>query len=164
MPLSSDKEKLREVAELLKNDQRNEARLLLVEVADNFASRGLHKQAANLYEKAGLLARDLYLADECFGLMESATVMLLREGDAEVHPELVRLNIQAGEIAEEATEYKMASDFYMRATDFAGSDEEKDHLMIRAADALETLLVEYHLHQDMSRNNHDTLHMDHHRT
>ncbi len=137
--MSSDKEKLNEIAELLKADEKNQARILLTEVADSFASRGLYRQAANLYEKAGVLAKDLYRADECFGLMESATVMLLRMSDLEVHPEIVRLNIDSGKIAENATEYRMAADFYMRATDFAASDEEKDELMIKAADALEIL-------------------------
>ncbi len=137
--MTSDKEKLQKAMKAIENDEKDIALKLLTQVADSFSEKHYYEKAANLYEKSAFLARDLYRADDAFGLMESAIVMLLRLGSSEVHSEIARMNIAVGKIAEEATEYKMAAEFYSRAADFVSDDDERKELMTKAGDALENL-------------------------
>ena len=112
----------------------------LIQAADKFVSDTEFEKAAKVYEEAALLYKDLYDADECFKTFDKATLMLVRlPQDDDVYTELVRVNSVAAKIAEAATEYKKAADFYFRAKDFAMSDDVKQSLNIRAADALENI-------------------------
>lgn len=137
--MTTDKEKLQKAMKAIDKGEKEVALQLLTQVADSFSEKEQYKKAANLYEKSAFLARDLYRADDAFGLMESAIVMLLRLGSSEAHPEIARMNIAAGKIAEEATEFKMAAEFYSRGADFVSDDDERKELMTKAGDALENL-------------------------
>ncbi|MHA1577072.1 MAG: hypothetical protein ACTSU3_06895, partial [Candidatus Thorarchaeota archaeon] len=137
--MSSEKEKLQQAMKAIEDGEKEVALKLLTQVADSFSEKEQYEKAANLYEKSAFLARDLYRADDAFSLLESAIVMLLRLGSTDVHPEIARMNIAAGEIAEEAVEFKMAAEFYSRAADFVTDAGERKKLMTKAGDALESL-------------------------
>lgn len=122
----------------IKEDKKELALKLLSQVAENFSAKKAYDNAARIFEKAGLLARDMYLLDECLAYLEKATLEQMRKGTEDSHPEIVRLNVTAAEISEEALEYGTSAEFYFRAVDFA-ADEEKDKILLKAADALENL-------------------------
>lgn len=112
----------------------------LIQAADQLANDSDYGKAAKIYEEAALIFKNLYDADECFKTFDKATLMLVRlPQEGEVYSELVRLNTAAAKIAEAATEYKKAADFYFRAKDFAMTDDVKRNLNIKAADALENI-------------------------
>ncbi|TFG97357.1 hypothetical protein E4H12_08835 [Candidatus Thorarchaeota archaeon] len=112
----------------------------LIQTADQFAIDSEYEKAAKIYEEAALIYKNLYDAEECFKTFDKATLMLVRlPQEEEVYSELVRLNTAAAKIAEAATEYKKAADFYFRAKDFAMTDDVKQNLNIKAADALENI-------------------------
>ncbi len=112
---------------------------LLLAAASRLSDKEEYEQAAKIFEEAALVFRDLYDANESFKAFDNATLMLIRlPQEPSVYQEIVRVNKEAAKLAEEATEYKKAADFYFRAQDFA-SDEEKQELNIKAADALENL-------------------------
>jgi len=133
-------ELLKKARTAIEEKKKEEGVKLLIQAADQLANDTEYERAAKVYEEAALVYKDLYDADECFKTFDKATLMLVRlpqEGD--VYSELVRLNTSAGKIAEAATEYKKAADFYFRAKDFAMTDDVKQNLNVRAADALENI-------------------------
>ncbi|MHA1135181.1 MAG: hypothetical protein ACTSSE_01700 [Candidatus Thorarchaeota archaeon] len=137
--MTSD-ELLKKARTAIEEKKKEEGVKLLIQAADQLANDTEYERAAKVYEEAALVYKDLYDADECFKTFDKATLMLVRlpqEGD--VYSELVRLNTSAGKIAEAATEYKKAADFYFRAKDFAMTDDVKQNLNVRAADALENI-------------------------
>ena len=137
--MTSD-EFLKKARAAIEEKKKEEGVKLLIQAADQLANDTEYERAAKVYEEAALVYKDLYDADECFKTFDKATLMLVRlpqEGD--VYSELVRLNTSAGKIAEDATEYKKAADFYFRAKDFAMTDDVKQNLNVRAADALENI-------------------------
>jgi len=123
----------------LKDDKKDLALKLLTQVAEGFSAKGAHENAARIFEKAGLLARDLHRIEDCLSLLEKATLMYMRQGVPEFYPEIVRLNILAAETATYATEYGISADFFFRAVDFAASEEEKDTITLRGVESLENL-------------------------
>jgi tetratricopeptide (TPR) repeat protein len=128
----------------LDNGNKNLAAKLFTDAADGYATIGDFINAAKIYEKAGLIYRDLYNAYECFSAMENATLMLIRqESKPEIHQEIVRINTIAAQVAEEATEFKQAADYYFRALDFVDTEEEKRSLTIAAADVILHLANSY---------------------
>ncbi|MGY5860587.1 MAG: hypothetical protein RTU63_14555 [Candidatus Thorarchaeota archaeon] len=137
--MTSD-ELLKKARTAIEEKKKEEGVKLLIQAADQLANDAEYEQAAKAYEEAALIYKDLYDADECFKTFDKATLMLVRlpqEGD--IYSELVRLNTSAGKIAEAATEYKKAADFYFRAKDFAMTDDVKLSLNVKAADALENI-------------------------
>jgi tetratricopeptide (TPR) repeat protein len=136
--LVTDKETLQKAMQAIKDGKRELGLKLLVQVAESFAAKRNHENAARIFEKAGLLARDIYRLEECLELIEKATLMYMRQGAIDFHPEIVRLNVLAAEIADEATDYGKAADFYFRAVDYE-EDEKKDTISLRAVDSLENL-------------------------
>jgi len=138
--LTSEDELLKEARKILEEGNKEEGVKKLLKVAEKLEGKTEYDQAAKLYEEAALIYRDLYHADECFKMFDKATIMMIRMPQSpEVYKEIVRLNMTAAKIAEVATEHKKAADFYFRAKDFAMTDEEKNNLNIRAADALENI-------------------------
>lgn len=125
--------------EALKKGKNDAAQILLSQVADSFASRGLHSKAANLYEKVAILGSQLNKNEAALKAIENATLMYVRMSDEEVYKDIVRLNEMGSKIAEKAEMYDRAADGYFRALDFAASEEERDRLTCKAADALENL-------------------------
>ncbi|TFG32659.1 hypothetical protein EU528_02940 [Candidatus Thorarchaeota archaeon] len=137
--MTSD-ELLEKAKKTLEEGKKEEGVKQLVQAADQLASDAEYEKAAKVYEQAAIVYRDLYDAEECFKTFDKATLMLVRlPQDDDVYTELVRLNTTAAKIADAATEYKKAADFYFRAKDFAMSDDVKQSLNIRAADALENI-------------------------
>ena len=133
-------ELLEEARKTLEEGNKEEGAKQLIKAADQLANAAEYEQAAKVYEEAAIIFRDIYDADECFKSFDKATLMLVRlPQDDDVYTELVRVNTAAAKIAEAATEYKKAADFYFRAKDFAMSDDVKQSLNIRAADALENI-------------------------
>lgn len=137
--MTSD-ELLKKARTAIEEKKKEEGVKLLIQAADGFANDTEYEQAAKVYEEAALVYKDLYAAEECFKSFDKATLMLVRlpQGD-KVYSELVRVNTSAGRIAEAATEFKKAADFYFRAKDFAMTDDVKQNLNIKAADALENI-------------------------
>ncbi|MGY5880964.1 MAG: hypothetical protein RTV31_11980, partial [Candidatus Thorarchaeota archaeon] len=137
--MTSD-EFLKKARKTLEEGKKEEGVKQLIQAADQLASDTEYEKAAKIYEEAAIIYKDLYDADECFKTFDKATLMLVRlPQDDDVYTELVRLNTAAAKIADAATEYKKAADFYFRAKDFAMSDDVKQSLNIRAADALENI-------------------------
>jgi len=131
---------LKKARKTLEEGKKEEGVKQLIQAADQLANDTEYEKAAKIYEEAAILYKDLYDAEECFKTFDKATLMLVRlPQDDDVYTELVRLNTAAAKIAEAATEYKKAADFYFRAKDFAMSDDVKQSLNIRAADALENI-------------------------
>jgi tetratricopeptide (TPR) repeat protein len=138
--LTSDDEILKEARNALEEGNKEQGAKLLLAYASRLATKKEYEQASKIYEESALVYRDLYESDEAFKAFDSATLMLIRLPQGpEVFQEIVRLNKHAAKIAEEAIDYKKAADFYFRAQDFVESDEEKNELNIKAADALENL-------------------------
>jgi tetratricopeptide (TPR) repeat protein len=137
--LTSDDEILKEARNALKEDNREVGAKLLLAAASRLSDQTEYEEAAKIYEEAAMVFKDLYEANESFKAFDSVTLMLIRlPQEPDVFREIVRVNTTAAKIAEEALEYEKAADFYFRAQDFA-SDEEKQELNIKAADALENL-------------------------
>lgn len=138
--MTSDDELLKEARKTLAEGNKEEGVKKIQEVAENYERNTEYAKAAKTYEEAAIVYRDLYRAEECFKSFDKATLMMVRMPPSpEVHKEIVRLNMKAAEIAEDATEYKIAADFYFRAKDFAITDNEKKTINLRAADALENI-------------------------
>jgi tetratricopeptide (TPR) repeat protein len=138
--LTSDDDILKEARSAIGEGNKEHGAKLLLAYANRLATKMEYEQAAKTYEEAALVFRDLYEASEAFKAFDSATLMLIRLPQGpEVYQEIVRLNKIAARVAEEATEYKKAADFYFRAQDFVEKDDEKSALNIKAADALENL-------------------------
>lgn len=111
---------------------------LLTQVAESLSAKKAHENAARTFEKAGLLARDLNRLDNCLELIEKATLMYMRQGAEDFHPEIVRLNTLAADIAYKSGEFGKAADFYFRAVDY--EDEEKQNsITLKVIDSLENL-------------------------
>ena len=137
--MTSD-EFLEKARKTLKEGKKEEGVKQLIQAADHLANNTEYEKAAKIYEEAAIIYKDLYDAEECFKAFDKATLMLVRlPQDDNVYTELVRLNTAAAKIADAATEYKKAADFYFRAKDFAMSDDVKQSLNVRAADALENI-------------------------
>ena len=138
--MTSVDELLLQAKSALQEGRREAGAKLLDEAAGVFASEEVNDKAAILYERAALIYREVYLAYESFKAFENATLMLIRQPyTPELQQKIVELNKQAGQTAEETTDYKKAADFYFRASDFVVNDEEKQQLTMKAADALESL-------------------------
>ncbi|MFW9974819.1 MAG: hypothetical protein ACFFDQ_06120 [Candidatus Thorarchaeota archaeon] len=138
--MTSDDGILKEARSALNEGNKEQGAKLLLAAASRFATKMEYEQAAKIYEEGALVYLDLYKAEEAFKAFDNATLMLVRLPQGpEVYKEIVRLNMKAAKVAEEATEYKKAADFYFRAQDFVESDEKKNELNIKAADALENL-------------------------
>ncbi|UCE09857.1 MAG: tetratricopeptide repeat protein [Candidatus Thorarchaeota archaeon] len=137
--MASEQERLKQAREELGKGNREAAAKILIEVADKLSGQGDYKGAAGIYEEAAQIYRENYMADECFQSFDNAILMYVRQGsEPETLKEIVRVAKMAANIAEEAEEFKRAADYYFRGTDFA-TDEEKEPLLIGAADALENL-------------------------
>ncbi len=138
--MTTDDEILKEARNALKEGNKEQGAKLLIAAASRFATKMDYLQAAKIYEEGALVFRDIYRAEDAFKAFDSATLMLVRLPQGpEVYQEIVRLNMSAAKVAEDATEYKKAADFYFRAQDFVEADEKKNELNIKAADALENL-------------------------
>ncbi|MFW9846263.1 MAG: hypothetical protein ACFFD6_05925 [Candidatus Thorarchaeota archaeon] len=138
--MTSVDELLLQAKSALQEGRREAGAKLLDEAATEFASQGVNDKAAILYERAGLIYREVYLAYESFKAFENATLMLIRQpATPEIHRKIVELNANAGNTAEESTEYKKAADFFFRAADFEADEKKKAQLTLKAADALENL-------------------------
>ncbi|TFG35015.1 hypothetical protein EU527_00785 [Candidatus Thorarchaeota archaeon] len=138
--LTSEDELLKEARQDIENDKKADGAKKLIKAANQMAKKQEYQDAAKIYEEVAIVFRDLYKADDCFKAFEQATLMLVRMPQTlEIYSEIVRVNKIAAKIAEEATEYKRAADYYFRAKDFAMESNEKNELNIKAADALENL-------------------------
>ncbi len=143
------KEKLEKARNIEDKKERNEILNQLMKEAEGYAEEGNYQEAYVLYKEIGDVYRELYMADECFIATEQATLMLVRmPGTPEIHKEIMSINLTAAKVAEEATEYKKAADFYFRAADFVSSENERSNITILAADALENLADAQELDQD----------------
>lgn len=134
----TDKEKLQKAMQAIKEDKKELALKLLSQVAESFSAKRVYENAARIFEKAGLLARDMHLLEESLALIEKATLEYMRKSTEDVHPEIVRLNVLAAEISDNAFEFGTAAEFFFRAIDFA-NEEERDKITLRAVEALENL-------------------------
>ena len=115
----------------------------LVQIADKMGNNGDYEEAAKVYEEAALVFRDLDDIEESFKTFDKATLMLVRlPQDIDTYIDLVRLNTVAARLAESASEYNRAADFYFRAKDFALTTEDQQNLTLKAADALENIADE----------------------
>jgi tetratricopeptide (TPR) repeat protein len=138
--LTSNDDLLKEAMKEIAEGNKEEGVKKLLKAAETFEKKNEYEAAAKAYEEVALTYRDLYRAEECFKTFDKTTLMMVRMPQSpEVFKEIVRVNMLAAEIAEAATEYKKAADFYFRAKDFAITDEEKKTLNIRTADALENV-------------------------
>jgi len=136
--LTFEDEHLSEARKDIEEGKKEEGAKKLLKSANEFAKGQKFQEAAKVYEEVALVFKDLYNAEECYKSFEQATVMLVRLPQTqEIYSEIVRINKAAGKIADEATDYKKAADFYFRAKDFATESSEKNELDIKAADALE---------------------------
>ena len=115
----------------------------LVQIAVKMGNNGNYEEAAKVYEEAALVFRDLDDIEESFKTFDKATLMLVRlPQDIDTYIDLVRLNTVAARLAESASEYNRAADFYFRAKDFALTTEDQQNLTLKAADALENIADE----------------------
>jgi tetratricopeptide (TPR) repeat protein len=138
--LTSDDDLLEQARKEAKEGDPEAAAAKLVKMADDLAGKSEYEQAAKVYGEAGEIYKKTYNAYECFKALDSATLMLIRLPQTpDVFKQIVNLNTMAAKVAEDATEYKKAYDYYFRAKDFTESEEEKKLLNLRAADALENL-------------------------
>ena len=138
--LTSGDDLLKQARKEAEEGELESAAAKLADVADALAKKDNYETASQIYAEAGDLYKRAYKAYECFKALDSATLMLIRLPQTpEVFKQIVELNTKAAKVAEEATEYKKAYDYYFRAKDFTESEEEKKHLNLRAADALENL-------------------------
>lgn len=136
--MTSEDKLLKEARQDIEDNKKIDGAKKLIKAADQMAKRKEYHDAAKVLEEVALVFRDLYQAESCLKALDQATVMLIRITQTpEVYAEIVRVNKKAAKIAEEATEYRKAADYYFRAKDFAMDSNEKKELSIKAADALE---------------------------
>ncbi|MDF1541039.1 MAG: hypothetical protein P1Q69_19235 [Candidatus Thorarchaeota archaeon] len=135
----SDQETLQKAMQALKDGKKELALKLLTQVAESFSAKRMHENAARIFEKAGFLAKDLSRLEDSLNLFEKATLMYMRQSAEDFYPEIVRLNILAAETAVLYAEYGRSADFFFRAVDFAGDEDEKDAITLRAVESLENL-------------------------
>ena len=141
--LTSDEILLDKARKMLEEGNKEEGAKKLVQIADKIGNNGDYEEAAKIYEEAALVFRDLDDMEESFKTFDKATLMLVRlPQDIETYIDLVRLNTAAARMAESATEYNRAADFYFRAKDFALTTEDQQNLTLKAADALENIADE----------------------
>lgn len=134
-------------AKITQGDKEGAARLL-EQAGEILAARGIIDRAARVFTEAAKIYREFDRAPEYYDAVESATLMLVRQGtDSKTNVDIVRINEAAGEFADEAGEHQRAADFFFRALDFAtGSKVLK--LTIKAADALEGLADDKEVQQN----------------
>ncbi|TFF95073.1 hypothetical protein EU546_03925 [Candidatus Thorarchaeota archaeon] len=146
--MSSLRDVLRKASKKIEHGDREGAARLLDEAGEILAARGIVDRAARVYVEAAKLYREYERTSEYFDAVENATLMLVRQGcDSKTNVEIIRINEEAGDFAEESEMYQRAADFYFRAMDFAtGSKSLK--LTVKAADALENLADEKEVAED----------------
>lgn len=138
--MTSAEDLIRSAKSALKEGNRSEAADLMNRAASMYADKGDYETATTLYERAAQFFYDTYQADKCFKAFENATLMLVRRpSSTQTHDEIVRINVDAADIACQATEFQRAAGFLFRAADFEADDEKKRKLQTKAADALENL-------------------------
>jgi len=123
----------------LDKGEKVEAAKLIQMAAKAVAQKNMNARAAKLFEEAAEIYRQAFKPQECFEAMEDATLMLVRMGDPESQAEIVRISEKAGNIAQQASDFKKAADFYFRASDFSQAQDEKARLSNKAADSLQDL-------------------------
>ncbi len=136
--MMTDKEKLQKAMQSIKEGKKEIACKLLAQVAENFSAKREYKRAARVFEKAGILARIMNRPEEALAYLEKAVVEYMRMHSDDVHPEIVRVNSLAAEVAADTQDFGAAAEFYFRALDFE-QEEQKPALVLKAVDALETL-------------------------
>lgn len=137
--MTSDDDLLKEARSALDEGNKEVGAKLLLAAASRLSDKTEYHKAAKIYEEAALVYKDAYDANESFKAFDNVSLMLIRlPQEPGVFKEIVRVNKDAAKVAEDASEYQKAAEFYFRAQDFA-SDEEKQELNIKAADALENL-------------------------
>ncbi|MHA1614700.1 MAG: hypothetical protein ACTSYJ_07615 [Candidatus Thorarchaeota archaeon] len=141
--MTSDEILLDKARKALEEGNKEEGVTQLVQIADKIGISGDYEEAAKIYEEAALVFHDLHNLEESFKTFDKATLMLVRlPQDIETYIDIVRLNTAAAKIAEAATEYNRAANFYFRAKDFALTIEDQQNLTLKAADALENIADE----------------------
>ena len=141
--VTSDEILLDKVRKAIEEGNKEEGVKKLVQIADKTGINGDYEEAAKIYEEAALIFQDLHDLEESFKTFDKATLMLVRlPQDIETYIDLVRLNTAAAKIAEDASDYNRAANFYFRAKDFALTTEDQQNLTLKAADALENIADE----------------------
>ncbi len=141
--MTSDEIILDKARKAIEEGNKEEGVKKLVQIADKVGINGDYEEAAIIYEEAALVFQDLHDLEESFKTFDKATLMLVRlPQDIETYIDLVRLNTAAAKIAEDASEYNRAANFYFRAKDFALTTEDQQNLTLKAADALENIADE----------------------
>lgn len=141
--MTSDEILLDKARKAIEEGNKEEGVKKLVQIADKMGINGDYEEAAKIYEEAALIFQDLHDLEESFKTFDKATLMLVRlPQDIETYIDLVRLNTAAAKIAEDASEYNRAANFYFRAKDFALTTEDQQNLTLKAADALENIADE----------------------
>ncbi len=141
--VTSDEILLDKARKAIEEGNKEEGVKKLVQIADKVGTNGDYEEAAIIYEEAALVFQDLHDLEESFKTFDKATLMLVRlPQDIETYIDLVRLNTAAAKIAEDASEYNRAANFYFRAKDFALTTEDQQNLTLKAADALENIADE----------------------
>jgi len=141
--VTSDEILLDKARKALQEGNMEEGVKKLVQIADKMGINGDYEEAASIYEESALVFQNLHDLEESFKTFDKATLMLVRlPQDIETYIDLVRLNTAAAKIAEDASEYNRAADFYFRAKDFALTTEDQQNLTLKAADALENIADE----------------------
>lgn len=141
--MTSDEILLDKARKAIEEGNKEEGVKKLVQIADKMGINGDYEEAAKIYEEAALVFQDLHDLEESFKTFDKATLMLVRlPQDIETYIDLVRLNTAAAKIAEDASEYNRAANFYFRAKDFALTTEDQQNLTLKAADALENIADE----------------------
>ncbi len=149
--MTSLQDVLRKASDKIEQGDREGAASLLVEAGEILAARGIVDRAARVYIEASRIYREYQRASDYYDAVEKGTLMLIRQGaNSKTNVDIVRINEEAGEFAEQEEEYNRAADFFFRAMDFAtGSKIIK--LTIKAADALENSADEREMERDFDK-------------
>lgn len=112
----------------------------LVKAADALAKNSEFEKASGIYAEAASAFAVAYEAFESFMSYDNAVLMLVRLPQTpEVYRQISELNQAAARVAEDASEFKRASEYYLRAKDFVEDEDVAKQLNMKAADALESL-------------------------
>ncbi|TFF95171.1 hypothetical protein EU546_03750 [Candidatus Thorarchaeota archaeon] len=125
----------------IKEGKKIEGAEKLLKVGELLAKQEEYEAAAGVFEEAAKVFDSMYEAVDALTAYDNATLMLIRLPQTpEVYKRIAEMNTAAAKIAEQASEYKRASEYYFRAIDFVEDENETKQLNLRAADALESLV------------------------
>jgi tetratricopeptide (TPR) repeat protein len=140
LALVSEEDLVKEGRCEIEDGNRDSGTAKLLKAANLLDRKQEYEKASHIFTEVAELLAGLYRAEEALQAYDNATLMLVRVPQTpEAYRRISELNQAAAKIAEQAGEFKRASEYYFRAKDFVEDEDTSRMLSMKAADALESL-------------------------